>query len=71
MIDLGMPRNIDPAFDRLGGKVCVADLDALKLWYRTATGTLDKILDACHTVLKEHRDLYEHMRRSIQGNDEQ
>lgn len=70
MVDLGMPRNIDPGFDRAGGNVHVADLDALKLWYRTATGTLDKILEACHAVLKEHRDLYERMRRSFRGNDE-
>lgn len=67
MVDLGMPRNIDPGFDRLGGGVRVADLDALKLWYRTATGTLDTILEVCHAVLKEHRGLYERMRRSIQG----
>jgi glutamyl-tRNA reductase len=68
MIDLGMPRNIDPAFDRLDDRVRVADLDVLKHWYRSATGTLDKILEACHAVLKEHRDIYERMRRSIQGN---
>jgi hypothetical protein len=46
----------------------VADLDVLKHWYRSATGTLDKILEACHAVLKEHRDIYERMRPSIQGN---
>ena len=68
MVDLGMPRNIDPAFDRLGAHVRVADLDALKHWYRSATGTLDKILEACHAVLDEHRDIYERMRRSIQGD---
>jgi glutamyl-tRNA reductase len=68
MIDLGMPRNIDPAFDRLNGGVRVADLDVLKHWYRSATGTLDKILEVCHAVLKEHRDIYERMRRSIQGD---
>ena len=67
MVDLGMPRNIDPGFDRSGGSVRVADLDALKLWYRTATGTLDTILEVCHAVLKEHRDIYERMRRSMQG----
>ncbi len=36
MVDLGMPRNIDPAFDRCGEPIRVADLDALKHWYRSA-----------------------------------
>jgi precorrin-2 dehydrogenase/sirohydrochlorin ferrochelatase len=67
MVDLGMPRNIDPAFDRCGGPVRVADLDVLKHWYRTANGTLDKVFEVCDVVLNEHRDIYERMRRSIQG----
>jgi len=67
MVDLGMPRNIDPAFDRCGGTVRVADLDVLKRWYRTANGTLDKVLEVCDGILNEHRDIYERMRRSIQG----
>ena len=67
MVDLGMTRNIDPAFDRCGGTIRVADLDVLKRWFRTANGTLDKVLEACDTILKEHRDIYERMRRSIQG----
>jgi len=71
LVDLGMPRNIDPSFGDLGDNVRVADLDVLKHWYRTATGTLDKILDACDAVLKEHRGIYERMRRSIQGEDPQ
>ncbi|MDD4441739.1 MAG: NAD(P)-dependent oxidoreductase [Kiritimatiellae bacterium] len=69
MVDLGMPRNIDPAFDRCGGPIRLADLDALKHWYRSATGTLDKILESCRAILAEHRDIYERMRRSIQGGE--
>ncbi len=71
MVDLGMPRNIDPALGRLSDRVHLADLDVLKHWYRTATGTLDKILDACDAVLREHRGIYERMRRSIQGDSPQ
>ncbi len=67
MVDLGMPRNIDPAFDRCGGAVRVADLDVLKRWFRTANGTLDKVLEVCEAILNDHRDIYERMRRSIQG----
>lgn len=71
MVDLGMPRNIDSAFDACGGAVRVADLDALKHWYRAANGTLDKVLQVCDGILNDHRDIYERMRRSIQGNSPQ
>jgi len=71
MVDIGMPRNIDPAFDACGGGVRVADLDVLKRWYRAANGTLDQVLKACGKILNEHRDIYERMRRSIQGAAQQ
>jgi glutamyl-tRNA reductase len=70
LIDLGMPRNIDPALDAVGNGVRVADLDEIKQWYRTANGTLDKVLEACDAILREHRGIYERMRRSIQGEPE-
>ncbi len=71
MVDLGMPRNIDQDFDACGKSVQVSDLDALKRWYRTANGTLGKVLEVCGSILKEHRDIYERMRRSIQGTESQ
>jgi len=67
MVDLGLPHNIDPALAECGANVRLADLDALKRWYRLANGTLDKVLEVCDTILKGHRDIYERMRRSIQG----
>lgn len=68
MVDLGMPRNIDPAFNDALSGVHVADLDTLKHWYRVANGTLDKILEICHAVLKDHQAIYDRMRRSIRGD---
>jgi len=71
MVDLGMPRNIDPAFDACRGTVRVADLDVLKRWYRSANGTLEQVLKVCDKILNEHRDIYERMRRSFQGQSAQ
>ena len=68
MVDLGMPRNIDPAFDTCGGGVSVADLDVLKQWYRTVNGTLEQVLEVCSTVMADHREIYERIRRSVQGD---
>lgn len=68
LVDLGMPHNIDPGLAECGSKVVVADLDALKLWHRATSGSLDKILEACHASLKDHFPVYDRMRRSIQGD---
>ena len=68
MVDLGMPRNIDPAFDTCGGGVRVADLDLLKQWHRTVNGTLEQVLEVCATVMTDHREIYERIRRSVQGD---
>jgi glutamyl-tRNA reductase len=67
MVDLGLPRNIDPALAECGANVRLADLDALKRWYRASNGTLDKVLEVCGSILQGHRDIYERMRSSIRG----
>ena len=43
MVDLGLPRNIDPSFDECGRGVTVADLDDLKLWHRVKSGVLAEL----------------------------
>lgn len=58
-IDLGMPRNIDPAL--AGGNVRIADLDVLKQWCRAMSGTLGRAQEICRATLAEHRSLYERM----------
>ena len=68
MVDLGLPRNIDPAFDVCGSGVRVADLDFLKQWHRTINGTLEQVLEICANVMADHRDIYERIRRSVQGD---
>jgi len=50
-VDLGVPRNIDPFFDDWGHGVTVADLDALKLWHRVKTGTLNEVRARADAVI--------------------
>ncbi|MBR4654439.1 MAG: hypothetical protein IKO72_13855 [Kiritimatiellae bacterium] len=52
MVDLGIPRNIDPHFDDCGHGITVADLDDLKLWHRVKTGTLNEILARADEVIR-------------------
>ncbi|MDR2850355.1 MAG: hypothetical protein LBW77_07465 [Verrucomicrobiota bacterium] len=67
LVDLGMPHNIEPALDGCAG-ARVADLDCLKLWQRTQDGSLEQAQAACEAVVDAHRDSYERIRASIQGN---
>jgi glutamyl-tRNA reductase len=69
LVDLGVPRNIDPAFDACGGTIHTTDLDQLKHWFRSLNGTLDEVNRLCDAVLNEHRDIYERIRLSIQGEN--
>lgn len=65
LIDLGMPRNLDPSL--ASASVVIADLDVLKHWYRTRNGSLGRAMAICRNVLEEHRDIYERIRSSLQG----
>jgi len=66
-VDVGIPRNIDPAFDACGGTVRVADLDELKRWFREQNGSLDKANTICDRVLDANRESYERIIKSLRG----
>jgi precorrin-2 dehydrogenase/sirohydrochlorin ferrochelatase len=66
-IDIGIPRNIDPAFDTCGGNIRVADLDELKRWFRNETGSFDKALALCDRVLDANRESYERLIKGLRG----
>ncbi len=66
-VDVGIPRNIDPAFDACGGNIRVADLDELKRWHREQNGSLDKAIGLCDRVLEANRESYERIIKSLRG----
>ena len=70
LLDLGMPRNIDPALDNLSPNLSVVDLDGLKYWHRRELVAMDDILARCRTLVTEHRHLYEKITGSFQGRNE-
>ena len=69
LLDLGMPRNIDPELDDLSADITVVDLDGLKYWYRRELADMNDILARCRTVIAEHQDLYEKIASSFQGGN--
>jgi precorrin-2 dehydrogenase/sirohydrochlorin ferrochelatase len=66
-IDIGIPRNIDPAFDACGGNIRVADLDELKRWFREQNGSFDRANAICDRVLNANRESYERIIKSLRG----
>ncbi|MCF7816786.1 MAG: hypothetical protein K9M54_02790 [Kiritimatiellales bacterium] len=69
VIDLGMPRNIDPELDDLSSDITVVDLDGLKYWYRRELTDMNDILSRSRAIIAEHQDLYEKITNSFQGGN--
>ncbi|WP_372796738.1 NAD(P)-dependent oxidoreductase [Pontiella sp.] len=69
VIDLGMPRNIDPELDDLSSDVTVVDLDGLKYWYRRELTDMDEVLSRSKQIAKNNRDLYDKIANSFKGGN--
>ena len=69
VIDLGMPRNIDPELDDLSSEVTVVDLDGLKYWYRRELTDMDEVLTRSRTITTANQDLYDKIERSFKGGN--
>ncbi|MEE9368179.1 MAG: NAD(P)-dependent oxidoreductase [Pontiella sp.] len=69
VIDLGMPRNIDPELDELSADVSVVDLDDLKYWYRRELTDMNDILSRSRAIAASHKDLYEKITHSFEGGN--
>jgi glutamyl-tRNA reductase len=71
LIDLGMPRNIEPALGGLSPDIRIVDLDGLKYWCRRETTELDEIFHRCRSIIGEHQEQYERIIKSFQGGNAQ
>ncbi len=69
LIDLGMPRNIDPSLNDLSGELTLIDLDGLKHWHRERSAALDDLLDQCRHIIRDHQEQYERITRSFQSRN--
>lgn len=69
ILDLGVPRNVDPAISTLSGPVTLTDLDGLKRWnHRTTTDTA-ALRERCHELVIEHKAYHDKLVASFQGRD--
>jgi len=71
LIDLGMPRNIDPALKDLSPGIKLIDLDGLKYWHRKEGADMDDVFNRCRHLVGEHQEQYEQIIKSFQGGNAQ
>ncbi len=69
VIDLGMPRNIDPELDDLSTDVTVVDLDGLKYWYRRELTDMNEVLTRARAITAANKDLYDKIAKSLKSPD--
>lgn len=67
IIDLGMPRNVDPELADALPNVDLIDLDDLKHWLRREDGVVADLIDRAAAITAEHRSSYERLLASLQG----
>ncbi len=67
VIDLAMPRTVDPRLDGQVPGLQVVDLDGLKHWQRLTSGLLERVMDQSLCIVRNHHELYERIQESIQG----
>lgn len=59
IVDLTVPRNVDPALDGCTPNLAVADLEDLKNWDGREAVDMEGVLGLGRQIVDEHRDLYE------------
>jgi glutamyl-tRNA reductase len=67
LMDLCVPRNIDPEVDALAPTITVLDLDGLERSRDGSPSGLDQTLDTSAALLAEHRSLYDKLAQSFRG----
>jgi len=71
IVDLSIPRNVEPGLNGLTENLKVADLDDLKHWYRREAADMSRIQEISNGIAEDHRNRYERIIESFQsGNQE-
>ncbi|MGA2641477.1 MAG: NAD(P)-dependent oxidoreductase [Spirochaetia bacterium] len=59
ILDLTVPRNVDPTLDGSAPNLAVADLEDLKQWCARETVGMEKVFELSRRIVGEHKSLYE------------
>lgn len=69
VVDITMPRNVEPELDGISQNLNVVDLDDLKHWYRREKADMVRIMDLSKDIVREHKDLYDKIISSFLGRN--
>jgi glutamyl-tRNA reductase len=69
IVDLAIPRNVEPGLADVVANLRIADLDDLKHWFRREAADMEAILESGRRIIEDHTDLYEKIIRSFQGGN--
>lgn len=69
IMDLAMPRNVEPAMDGVTSHIRVLDLDGLKRWYRQEILDMGRIFELGRQITHDHEDLYQKILQNFQGTN--
>jgi len=67
LIDLSVPRTIDPALGTSLTSQKLIDMDNLKIWYRLEQVDRNQLLAICKEIVVENREMYDKFITSITG----
>ena len=68
IVDLAMPRNVEPALDSLASNLHVADLDDLKRWNKRENIDMQKLYDIGMRIIDDHTSKYNKIINHFQGS---
>jgi len=69
MIDLAIPRNISPELSDVMENINIIDLDDLKHWHRRENCNMSEVYAISSKIVDEHKNMYDNLIYSIQGNN--
>ena len=67
IVDLGMPRTIDPNLQSLSADIQILDLDGIKYWNRKGLCHFYDYLSNSRKITEQNMNLYEKITNNFQG----
>jgi len=69
LIDLGVPRNIDPSLASLPMEIDLIDLEYLKHWFHNELAGMEQHIARCQQIIKKNQGSYDKLINSFQGGN--
>ena len=70
VIDIGMPRNVDPCLKEMRKDVNFSTMEDIKHWYRKQYSTIKKLFSKADDIIEKNKDKYEKISNSFISRDQ-